>query len=313
MPAVSVIMPAYNVAPYIGAALESVLAQTFRDFEVLVVDDGATDESAAIAAAFVARDPRVRLLQKVNGGLSSARNHALRHSAGALLALLDSDDLWDPEYLEAQVAILRDRQEIAVVTGNGRFLEGRHDGEPARPFPDLRPEPDLTTMLGDETSVFIMSIFRREVYEAVGDFDESMRSNEDYDYWLRAALAGFRFARNDRPLGRYRQRDDSLSASEERMLKGILRVYDKHAPALASRPRERAVLEQQVDRFQIQLLAAQARSAIVAGRFGDAADALDALHARRPGVGVGLARVMAHWTPALLSRAYTLRRSRVTS
>ena len=82
-------------------------------------------------------------------------------------------------------------------------------------------------------AIFIMSVFRRRVYEAIGGFDEALRSNEDYDYWLRAALAGFRFWRNDRPLGHYRRRDDSVSASDVNMLAGILRVYAKLRPQLA--------------------------------------------------------------------------------
>ena len=313
MPAVSVIMPAYNVAPYIGDALASVLAQTFSDFEVVVTDDGSTDDTAAVVAPFAARDPRVRLLQKPNGGLSSARNHALRHAAGGTFALLDSDDLWDPGFLEAQIAILRARPEVAIVTGNARFLGGPRDGRPARPSPDSRPEPSLASILEDEQAIFIMSVFRREVYETIGVFDESMRTNEDYDYWLRAAAAGFRFARQDRPLAQYRVRNDSLSASEERMLRGILRVYGKLAPTLAGRPHERAILDRQVARFERELLAVQAKQAIETGRFTDAAAYLDALHARRPDLSIAIARLMARWTPGLLSRAHTFRRSRQLS
>ena len=93
-------------------------------------------------------------------------------------------------------------------------------------------------MLADETSIFIMSIFRRRVYETIGGFDEKFRTNEDYDYWLRAAVAGFRFRRNDRPLCHYRRRDDSVSAVDARMLAGILLVYGKLRPMLADRPDE---------------------------------------------------------------------------
>ena len=96
MAAVSVIMPAYNVAPYVGAAIGSVLDQTFTDLELIVIDDGSTDATFEIAAACAARDPRVRLLRKPNGGISSARNHGLRAASGAFIAILDSDDLWSP-------------------------------------------------------------------------------------------------------------------------------------------------------------------------------------------------------------------------
>jgi glycosyltransferase involved in cell wall biosynthesis len=302
-------MPAYNVAPYIAEAVASVLAQTFRDFELLVVDDGATDDTAAIAIRAAAGDPRVRILHKENGGLSSARNHALRSATGEFIALLDSDDRWDPSFLDAQVATLRQRPDIALVTGNGRNLGGPRHGQTCRPYPDPRSGPDLASIIADEESVFIMTVFRRTVYERIGGFDESMRSNEDYDYWMRAALAGFRFARNDVPLGAYRRRPDSISASEVRMLRGILAVLHKHAPIIRARPGFRMIMERQIAGYEARLLAAEARSAIEDGRFEDAAARLAALHMRRPELRVGLARFMARWAPKLLARAYTIRRS----
>jgi glycosyltransferase involved in cell wall biosynthesis len=310
VPTVSVIMPAYNVATYIGAAIRSALTQTFRDLELVVVDDGSTDETAAIAADFGLRDDRLRLVRKPNGGLSSARNAALAVAAGEYIALLDGDDLWDRQFLEAQLDVFRSRPDVSIVTGNAFFLGGSNDGEPVRPVPDKRHEPTLAGILADEEAVFIMSVFHRTVYETIGGFDESMRTNEDYDFWLRAAVAGYTFARNDKPLGIYRRRADSLSAGDVRMLRGILYVYAKTRSALQELPVERAILDRQVQRFEIELLAAEARSAIERADFQTAAINLDALHARRPGAAIALARLMVHWTPSLLSRAYGLRRTR---
>jgi glycosyltransferase involved in cell wall biosynthesis len=287
MPTVSVIMPAYNVAPYIGDAIASALAQTVTDFELLVVDDGSTDDTARIAAAWAARDPRIRVLRKANGGISSARNHALAHAAGAFIAILDSDDLWEPNYLASQLATLDARPEVDLVTGNARYLGSWLDGQLVRPSPDPRPEPDLAQILTDANAVFIMTVFHRRVYDTIGGFDEALRTNEDYDYWLRAAIAGFRFARNDRPLGRYRRRDDSLSASEVRMLQGALRVNRKMHGLLAERPADLALLESQTAWFEAELVAAEARAALEA------------------------ACLVARWTPGLLARAYHLRRARL--
>jgi glycosyltransferase involved in cell wall biosynthesis len=303
-------MAAYNVAPYIGEAVDSVCAQTYTDLELLIVDDGSTDDTADIVAAKAKDDPRVRVVHQSNGGLAAARNTALRHSSGDVIAILDSDDLWAPGYLESQMAMLRDHPEVDIVTGNAFFLGSRLDGQPARPSPDVRPAPSLRTILADETAMFIMSVFRRRVYETIGGFDETMRTNEDYDFWLRAAAAGFTFLRNDRPLGQYRRRDDSLSASELRMLRGILRVYEKLRPGLLDRPAELAILDAQVARFETERLAAEARDAIEAGNFSAASDTLAALHTRRGGAGLRVASLMARWTPGLLSRAYHLRRAR---
>jgi glycosyltransferase involved in cell wall biosynthesis len=311
MPAVSVIMPAFNVAPYIGEAIESVLGQTYTDLELLVVDDGSTDGSDVIAEGYAARDSRVRVIRQTNGGISTARNHALRIATSPVIAILDSDDAWDPAYLLEQMSILNTRANVDVVTGNAWFLGSSQNGRPARPWPDLRPAPTLADMLADETAVFIMSIFRRRVYEAIGPFDESLRTNEDYDFWLRAACADFVFHRNDQPLGYYRRRDNSLSADELRMLPGILQVFRKLRPQLHNRPVELAILDAQIVRFETEHVAAEARGAIEAGDFAAASQHLTALHHIKGGALLRLARFMARWTPSLLSTAYNLRRARL--
>jgi glycosyltransferase involved in cell wall biosynthesis len=312
MPAVSVIMPAYNVAPYIGAAIESVLAQTFTDFELIIVDDGATDETAQIARAYAAEDSRIVVIRQQNAGLPAARNTAMRRATAEIFALLDSDDLWMPEFLDEQLAILRSRPEVDIVTGNAWTLGGHLDGKPTRPWPDPRPQPCLATILSDEYAVFIMSVFRRRVYETVGEFDELLRTNEDFDYWLRAALAGLRFTRNERPLGFYRRRDDSLSASQVRMLRGALRVCYKHRPALFDKP-ELSVLDAAVHGYEAELLAAEARTALTEKHFNLASRHLTELRERRGGATLSLARILARWMPGLLWRAYELRRRRQTA
>ena len=310
MAAVSVIMPAYNVEPYIEAAIASVLTQTVRDFELIVVDDGATDGTHAAAVRGAGDDPRVIIIRQQNAGLAAARNTALRRSTAPVIALLDSDDLWVPTYLERQLAALEADPSIDIVTGNAWTLGGVDDGEPARPFPDPRPQPDLTTILTDEFSIFIMSVFHRRVYEALGGFDESLYTNEDFDFWLRAALAGFRFGRNPQPLGYYRRREDSLSASDVRMLRGVLRVYAKHRPAFVSSHPAIDIVDLQIKRFEAELFAAEARVAMQNRDFTTAKEHIEALRERRGGPILSLAQMMARWTPRLLWRAYQLRQSR---
>ncbi len=313
MPAVSVIMPAYNVEPYIGMAMGSALAQTFTDLELIVVDDGSTDGTAAVAAELARCDDRVRLIRQANRGLAGARNAALRAGCGEFFALLDSDDLWHREFLAEQIAILDARPEVDIVSGNAWCLGGGLDGRHARPFPDTRPQPDLAVILNDERSVFIMSVFRRRVYDTVGLFDESLRTNEDYEFWLRAAIAGLRFARNDRPLGHYRLRSDSLSASDLRMVRGIRNVYKKVRPTLVEHhPHELAILDRQLERFETEWRAAEARAALEAHDYSAAREHLNALHARRGGATLGLARVLARLAPSLLARVYHVRRSRLS-
>jgi glycosyltransferase involved in cell wall biosynthesis len=310
MATVSVIMPAYNVATYIGASIESVQAQTHADWELLIADDGSTDDTAAVVQRYADADPRIRMVRGPNRGISVARNHALRHAGGDFIAILDGDDLWEPVYLTTQLAIFAQHPDVDIVTGNGWFLGSRQHGLPARPWPDPRPQPTLTTILEDEAAIFIMSIMRRRVYDAIGGFDDALRSNEDYHYWLRAAIHGFRFRRNDQPLGHYRRRDDSLSASDIRMLNGILVVFEKVKPMLADRPAELAILNRQVARFERERFAAEAREALDAGDVSSAADRLSALYAHSGGAIVKLASCAAKWTPGLFARAYQLRRAR---
>lgn len=299
---VSVIMPAYNVEAFVGDALLSALAQTAGDLEVIVVDDGSTDGTASAVAEIARQDARVRLLQQRNRGLAGARNTALAAARGDMFALLDSDDLWEPEFLAEQLAILDRRPDVDIVTGNGLYLGGPADGQPARPYPDSRPEPDLASIITDERAVFIMSVFRRRVYDTIGSFDETMRTNEDYDFWLRAATAGFRFVRNDRPSARYRVRGDSLSAAEITMLRGILRVYGKLRQALTDRPDALPLVDAQIGRFESELLTVEARTALGMGDFRAARERLTLLRARHGGAALGAACLLARWSPRSLTR-----------
>jgi glycosyltransferase involved in cell wall biosynthesis len=310
MPAVSVIMPAYNAAAYLHRAVESVLAQEFDDLELLIVDDGSSDETVAVARAFAARDPRVRVLAQANAGPGPARNTAFAAAHAPYFAFLDSDDEWAPGFVREQVAILERRPDVDVVIGNAWNRGGDRDGHPARPIRGADQLITLAEILADEECLFIMALFRRSVVDAVGGFDPAIFTNEEYEMWIRAALAGFRFTRNPKPLGWYSSRADSLSASDTRMLGGILRVFAKVRPALPPGSPERAILDRQVARFEAELAAAAAKVSLAKGDSREAAKQLAILHARRGGLLLGLAARVARHVPAALSFAYRLREMR---
>lgn len=301
-------MPAYNVAAYLDAAARSALDQTYPQLELLIVDDGSTDGTPQVAETVRQRDPdRVRIIRQENRGLAGARNTALRAARGAFFALLDSDDLWDPGFLEHQMQTFRRHPEVDLVTGNGRYLGGRRHGAAVRPYPDPRPPVSLATIITDEEAVFVMTVFRRRVFETVGGFDESLRTNEDFDFWLRAALAGFRFVRNPEPFAWYRRRDDSLSADAPRMLSGALVVCAKARGLIGDRP-ERALLERQIAYYEAELDAAVARQALETGDGRRAAEALASLHTRRPSMRTAVAALMARRAAPVLTRLYRLKR-----
>jgi len=307
VPAVSVIMPAYNAETYLRTAVESVLRQSFSDLELLIVDDGSSDQTVAVAQRYAARDHRVRVLEQANAGPGPARNTAFRAATGRLFAFLDSDDEWDEAFLAEHIAVLNSRPDIDVVVGNARNRGGARYGQPARPVRgDGRPI-TLAEILADESALFIMSVFRREVVDATGGFDPALLTNEEYEMWIRAALAGFTFTRHSKPLGWYACRPGSLSSSDTRMLSGILRVFAKTRPFLAEDSPERAILDHQVARFEVELSAAEARASLAKGDCREAARHVAALHARRGGWLLGAAARALASAPSVAMAAYRVR------
>jgi glycosyltransferase involved in cell wall biosynthesis len=304
---VSVIMPAFNAEQYLHTAVESVLRQSLADLELLVVDDGSSDRTVEIARGYAGRDPRVRVLEQPNAGPGPARNTGFRAAAGRFFAFLDSDDEWDETFLAEQLAVLDARPDIDVVVGNARNRGGARHGQPARPVRgDGRPIP-LAEILADESSLFIMSVFRRETVEAIGGFDPALLTNEEYDMWIRAALAGFTFTRHSKPLGWYSCRPGSLSSSDTRMLSGILRVFAKTRPFLPPDSPERTILDRQVARFEAELAAAEARASLIRGDCRAAARHVAALHARRGGWLLGIASRVLALAPSVAIAAFRMK------
>jgi glycosyltransferase involved in cell wall biosynthesis len=307
MPTVSVIMPAFNAERYLHTAVESVLRQSFGDLELLIVDDGSSDRTVEIAGGYAARDARVRVLRQVNAGPGPARNTGFATAAGRLFAFLDSDDEWDPTFLEEQIAILDSRPDVDVLVANARNRGGLADGKPSRPLRGEGRPITLAEILADETCLFIMVVFRREVVAAVGGFDPDLLTNEEYEMWIRAALAGFTFARHTTPLGWYACRPDSLSSSDTRMLSGILRVLEKTRPLLKAHSPERAILDRQVARFELELAAAAARGSLARGECREAAEHMAVLAARRGGWLLNTATRLLSCAPSVALAAYRVR------
>lgn len=188
MPAVSVVMGAYNAAPWIGEALESVLAQTYQDFEIIVVDDGSTDATPEVVARF---GEAVTYVRTTNRGSASARNRGIREARGRYVALHDADDFWHSEKLESQMRYFEEDPEPAWCYTNAQYF----DAESRRPlhtsdqFYGL-PEGDVLRVLLLGNFMAVPSVvLRRDVFDAVGYFDESpeRRISEDWDFWLRVA------------------------------------------------------------------------------------------------------------------------------
>jgi glycosyltransferase involved in cell wall biosynthesis len=227
----SIIIPAYNVAPYIGAAIESALAQTVADLEVIVVDDGSMDATPQILRelANAKCDPRLRIFSQQNGGLAEARNTGIKHARGKYLGFLDGDDLWRPNKAERHLAVLAADPTIVLSFSDSEYLT--ENGFPTGRYQlaDCA-EPTLVDMIrrnhvGNGSS----PIVRSEAFEQVGLFHKECWGCEDYEMWCRLVAAGMRAKLIPGPLTLYRERPASMSHSEKFVAGGQLAITNLRA------------------------------------------------------------------------------------
>jgi glycosyltransferase involved in cell wall biosynthesis len=254
-PTVSVVIPCYNLGEYLDEAVESVLAQTYQDFEILIVDDGSTDERTRTVVANYSRS-RTRVIRTDNRGLSAAKNMGAAQTTGKYLCMLDADDRLDPRYMALSVAALDQDETLAFASHWLRtFGEEEKDWTPAAcDFPALL---DLNTVNG-------AALVRREALNAVGGFDESMREGcEDWDFWISLVARGYRGRIIPEVLFHYRRRPDSMSRT---MMTGDRHVrlygylahkhrdaFQRHLPALlARREHDESRLRTQIEALRLE-------------------------------------------------------------
>ena len=187
-PTVSVIMPCYNSGATIRESIASVQSQTLEDWELIVVDDGSDDATPDIVSAIA--DPRITLLRKENGGAASARNQGLVVSRGQFIAFLDSDDLWEPEFLKRMLEALSVEEDAVLAYCGWQNLS--RDGENGRPFipPDYESLSRAETFLGGCRWPIHGVLVRRSAIDKTGGFDETLYTSEDYELWLRIVHQG---------------------------------------------------------------------------------------------------------------------------
>lgn len=250
-PTVSIVICAYNAAPFLAETLESVFAQTYQDYEILVVNDGSTDNTDQVITPYL---DRLTYLKQPNSGPGAARNTAFRHARGRYIALLDSDDQWLPSYLATMLARLDAEPEIDVLYPNAiLFGAARWEG---KLFQDVCPSSEPVTLekfLTRECNVFISALFKREILEDVGWFDESLRGSEDFDLWLRMLQHGYRFSFLREPLARYRKRADSLSSSSTRYFQNVLRALCKALSAPQTTPAQTQLIMQTIRQVEAEI------------------------------------------------------------
>lgn len=227
MPKVSVVIPSYNCAKYLPEAINSVLKQSFRNYEIIVVDDGSTDNTKEILNSF---NGKIKYLFQQNSGHSIARNNAISKASGKYVAFLDADDIWLPNKLMEQIEFLDAAPDVGMVHSNIIFIDenGKHMNYPMRnnKFLSGKIFNYLLTRKAHISSPTV--VIRKECLDKIGLFDENLTrlGSEDRDLWLRITKE-YEVKYLDKPLAYYRIRKNSQSSNSEKMFLGRLYTLKK--------------------------------------------------------------------------------------
>jgi glycosyltransferase involved in cell wall biosynthesis len=282
-PVVSVIIPAYNTAGHIGVALGSVFAQTYTDFEVIVINDGSPD-SEQMELAITPHLPRTLYLKQQNRGPSAARNLGIQHARGEFLAFLDSDDAWLPNYLAEQLGFLRGDPAQDMV-----YCDATVEGDPnlaGQTFMQLCPSTGPVTfeslLITQSQPITSGTVVRRLKVMAAGLFDEEIRYSEDHDLWLRLLHAGGKIAYQRQVLLRRNVRPGSQGSAPACLLAGEAQTLRKLDRDLHLSPRTRALLAERLRRVQAAIAFIEGKAFLLAGERDKAYESLSRANAFAP-------------------------------
>jgi glycosyltransferase involved in cell wall biosynthesis len=231
-PRVSVVIPAYNAGWSIRRTLSSVLSQTYANIEIIVVDDGSTDDTAGVVEEFTRRDPRVRLVRQQNSGVAAARNRGIREGRGVYVAPIDADDIWLPQNLERQVAALDTAGPATAFCFAAFFRLDEFDRVMEMPRRRRPPPTDYISLLRKNwVGCGSVVVFRREAVLAVGGYDESLRARnaqggEDWKLILTLASRAPGLSIVDQLIG-YRYSPSAMSTNLEQMTASVLLVIEE--------------------------------------------------------------------------------------
>jgi glycosyltransferase involved in cell wall biosynthesis len=278
VPRVSVVIPAYGVAPYIAETLESVFAQTFEAREVIVVNDGSPD-TPALEAALAPWRNRIVYHTQPNGGASAARNAGIRLARGEYIGFLDGDDRWEPTALADHVAALDADPSLGLRFANGTFFGQSHlAGREMMSVCPVEGDIALIPLLRGVCSVFIGGVARKVAIEEAGLFDPSVRTSEDFDLWVRLLGKGWRIGYTRQRLFASRIRSGSLSSDRTRMERSALQVFEKIGKTAPLTPEERAVLEEETRRRHAVLALETGRLELKAAHYAAARQQFEAAY-----------------------------------
>lgn len=219
---VSIITPCYNGSKYVAETIESVLAQTYQNWEMLIVDDGSKDNSAEIIRSYENKDKRIRLIQQPNGGSANARNHGIREAQGQFIALLDADDLWKPDFLSEQIAFMKEKNTLCVYSSYDRIDE--NSKECLSPL-ICKKVITYKDMLVRNYIGCLTGIYDCSKYGKIFLHEELKSIRDDYAYWIDVVKASGTAYGNQKSLARYRVLQNSTTGKKKKLIKAHYKFY----------------------------------------------------------------------------------------
>jgi GT2 family glycosyltransferase len=302
---VSVVIPAYECAQYIGETLDSVLAQNFAGYEVLVVNDGSPD-TEALEQALVPYQSKIRYIRQVNGGPSAARNRGIREARGKYIAFLDSDDTWLPSHLSKQVELLGNDPSLSLVYADSLYLQG--DAPVGTAFQRVPQAQHVTfeTLVAESCTIGTSSVVAsRQALLDAGGFEDQRRRSEDFDLWLRMAHRGAGMSYSTAVQVRHRAAN-GLASDDNVMKHAQLAVYEKALLTLPITGPQAELLCEKTRELEARLRLETARQALRQGRFPEALAAAREANTFLKSSKLSILVAGLRWFPRLMQSAYCL-------
>ena len=302
-PLVSVVIPAYNAAVYLPATLDSVLVQSFSNYEIIVVNDGSPD-TPELEKALQPYFGKLRYIKQENRGPSSARNTGIRAARGKYVAFLDSDDIWLPKHLANQMAMLENNPSLGLVYANGvQIRDERPIGVSFDRTPQSLPV-NFDSLLREQSTVNTSSaVVSRDALVEAGMFDEQFRRSEDYDLWLRLAAAGVRMTFT-REIQIAHRPANGLAASGDLMKQALIAVYQKTLATQKLTEEQTSVARAKIANISLAIEFERAKQFLLEGKFGEAVECIDRAKAITPLWKLRLAKLALRLSPHLLQSLY---------
>jgi glycosyltransferase involved in cell wall biosynthesis len=301
---VSVIVPSYKTAAYIGETLESIFAQTYSNYEVLVVNDGSPD-TPELEKVLEAYGNRIRYMKQENRGLAGARNTGIRQARGEFLAFPDSDDIWLPGFLAEQMKFFEENPSFDLACADCIYF-GDTDLQD-KSWQSLAPmvgpvtlEKVLPTHGGAFASFVLV---KKEIVSKVGFFDEEPRMLEDYNYWLRLLYCGGKWAYVPKVLGKRRIHSESITYNQDVVIPYAITALQRFATLLDPKGRESALVRNEIARARSLLAVREGRRRLSAQDFAGARRSFAEANSELPSGKLRLTLLGLRWFPQLTRRA----------